>query len=86
MMMSVPGRGVVVVVPRPSPGGATSLSHCQLNSGGLTPHRDVVIPVILFSAADLVLVSSFARSVDGASCVPPTVDGVSQVARRMSER
>jgi hypothetical protein len=26
---------------------------------------------------DLVLVSSFARSVDGALCVSPTVDGVS---------
>jgi hypothetical protein len=35
-----------------------------------------MIPVILFSVTDLVLMSSFARSVDGASCVPPTVDGV----------
>jgi hypothetical protein len=77
MMMSVPGRGVVVVVPRPSPGGATSRSRCRLSSGGLTPCRDAVIPVILFSATDLILVSSFARSIDGASCVPPTVDGVS---------
>jgi hypothetical protein len=45
-----------------------------------------VIPVILFSATDLVFVLSFARGVDGASRVPPTVDGVPQVARRMSKR
>ena len=77
MMMSVPGRGVVVVVPRPSPGGATSRSRCRLSSGGLTPCRDPVIPVIFLSAANLVLVSSFVRSVDGAPCVPTTVDGVS---------
>jgi hypothetical protein len=36
-----------------------------------------VIPVILFSAPDLVLVSSFVRTIDGAPCVPPTVDGMS---------
>jgi hypothetical protein len=77
MMMSVPGRGVVVMVPRPSPGCATSRSRCRLSSGGLTPRRDAVIPVILFSATDLVLMSSFAPGVDGALCVPPTFDGVS---------
>jgi hypothetical protein len=76
MMMSVPGRGVVVVVSRLFLGGATSRSRCRLSPGGLTPCRDVVIPVILFSATDLVLVSSFARSIDGAPCVSPTVDGV----------
>jgi hypothetical protein len=36
-----------------------------------------VIPAVLFLATDLVLMSSFVRSVDGALCVPPTVDGVS---------
>jgi hypothetical protein len=36
-----------------------------------------VIPVVLFPAADLVLMSSFTRSVDGASRVPAAVDGVS---------
>jgi hypothetical protein len=36
-----------------------------------------VVPVVLFPAADLVLVSSFTRGVDGASRVPATVDGVS---------
>jgi hypothetical protein len=77
MMMSVPGRGVVVMVPRPSLGCATSRSRCRLSFGGLTPRRDAVIPVIFFSATDLVLVSSFARGVDGAPCIPPTVDGVS---------
>jgi hypothetical protein len=77
MMMSILGRGVIVVVPRPSLGRATSRSHCRLSSGGLTPRRDAVIPVILFPAPDLVLVSSFARIVDGAPCVSPTVDGVS---------
>jgi hypothetical protein len=76
-MMSVPGRGVVVMVPRPSPGGATSRSRSRLSLGGLTPCRDAVIPVILFSATDLVLMSSFARSINGALRVPPTVDGVS---------
>jgi hypothetical protein len=77
MMMSVPGRGVIVVVPRPSPGGATSRSRGRLGPSGLTLCRDVVIPVVLFPATDLVLVSLFARSVDGAPCVPPIVDGVS---------
>jgi hypothetical protein len=56
MMMSVPGRGVVVVVPRPSLGCATSRSRYRLNSGDLTPCRDVVVPIIFFSAPDLVLV------------------------------
>jgi hypothetical protein len=37
MMMSVLGRGVIVVVPRPSLGRATSRSRCRLSSGGLTP-------------------------------------------------
>jgi hypothetical protein len=86
MMMSVPGRGVVVVVPQPSPGRATSRSHCRLSPGGLTPRRDAVVPVIFFPVPNLVLVSSFTRGVDGAPCVSPTVDGVSYVARRMSER
>jgi hypothetical protein len=77
MMVFISGRGVVVVVPRPSPGCATSRSHCRLNSGGLTPCWDVVVPIIFFSASDLILVSSFARSVDGALRVPSIVDGVS---------
>jgi hypothetical protein len=47
------------------------------HSSGLTPRRDDVVPIIFFSASDLVLVLSFARSIDGALCVPPTVDGVS---------
>jgi hypothetical protein len=68
---------VVVVVPRPFPGGATSQSRDQFGPGGLTPCRDAVIPVILLPAMELVLVSSLARSVDGAPCVSPTVDGVS---------
>ena len=77
MVMLVPGRGVVGVVPRPSPGRAAGRSRCRLNSGGLTSHRDAVVPIILFSASNLILVSLFARSVDGASCVPPTIDGMS---------
>jgi hypothetical protein len=77
MMMFIPGRGVVVVVPQPSPGCATSQSRFRLNSGGLTPCRDVVVPIIFFSAPNLILLLSFARSVDGAPCVPSTVDGVS---------
>jgi hypothetical protein len=76
-MMSIPGRGVVVVVPRPSPGRATSRSRCRLSSGGLTPRRDAVISVIFFSTPDLVLVLSFVRGIDGAPCISPTVDGVS---------
>jgi hypothetical protein len=60
VMMSFLGRGVVVVVPRPSPSGATSRSHGRLGPGGLTPCRDAVIQVVLFPATDLVLVSSFA--------------------------
>jgi hypothetical protein len=77
MMMSVLRRGVVVVGPRPSPGRATSRSCCRLSFGGLTLRRDAVIPVIFFPALDLVLVSSFARGVDGAPFVSPTIDGVS---------
>jgi hypothetical protein len=45
-----------------------------------------MIPVVLFSAADLVLMLSFTRSVDGAPRVSATVDGVLQVVRRVSER
>jgi hypothetical protein len=58
--MSFPGRGVVIVVPRPFPGGATSRSRGRLGLGGLTLCRDAVIPVVLFPATDLILVSSFA--------------------------
>jgi hypothetical protein len=72
MMMSVPGRGVVAVVSRPSPGCATSRSRCRLSSGGLTPRRDAVIPVIFFSVPDLVLVSLFVRGIDGAPCMLET--------------
>jgi hypothetical protein len=36
-----------------------------------------MIPVILLLAADLVLMPSFTRSVDGASRVPAAVDSVS---------
>jgi hypothetical protein len=76
-MMSVPGRGVVVVAPRPSPGGSTSRGGHRLSSGGLTPSWDVVVPVVLFPVVDLVLMSSFTRGIDGAPRVPATVDGVS---------
>jgi hypothetical protein len=67
-------------------GGTDSRSHCRLSPGGLTPGWDAVVPVVLFPAADLVLVSSFTRGVDGASRVPATVDGVSKIVRRVSER
>jgi CheY-like chemotaxis protein len=77
MMMSVQGRRVVDVVLRPSPGRAAGRSRCRLNSGGLTSRRDAVIPIIFFSMPNFVLMSWFARSVDGAPCVPSTVDGVS---------
>jgi hypothetical protein len=76
-MMSVPGREVVVVVPQPSLGGTASRSRCRLSPSGLTPGWDAVVPIVLFPVADLVLVSSFMRGVDGASRVPATVDGVS---------
>jgi hypothetical protein len=36
-----------------------------------------MIPVVLLSTANLVLMPSFARSVDGASRISATVDGVS---------
>jgi hypothetical protein len=51
----------------------------------VTSRRDVVVPVILLPAPYLIFVSSVARSIDGAPRVPPTVDGVSQVARGMSD-
>jgi hypothetical protein len=65
------------VVPQPSAGRAACRSCCRLNSDGLTSRWDVVVPIILFLAPDLVIVSSFTRSVDGAPCVLPIVDGVS---------
>jgi hypothetical protein len=36
-----------------------------------------MIPVVLLPAADLVLMLSFTRSIDGASRIPTTVDSVS---------
>jgi hypothetical protein len=66
-----------VVVPRPSLGGTASRGCCRLSSGGLTPSWDAVVPVVLFPAADLVLMSSFKRGVDGALRVPAAIDGVS---------
>jgi hypothetical protein len=45
-----------------------------------------MIPIVLLPAADLVLMSSFTRSIDGASRVSATVDGVSQIVRRVSKR
>jgi hypothetical protein len=36
-----------------------------------------MIPVVLLPVADLVLMPSFTRSIDGASRVPTTVDSVS---------
>jgi hypothetical protein len=36
-----------------------------------------VVPVVLFLAADLVLMSLFTRGIDEAPRVPATVDGVS---------
>jgi hypothetical protein len=44
-----------------------------------------MVPIILLPVPYLIFVSSVARSVDGAPCVSLTVDGVSQVARGMSE-
>jgi hypothetical protein len=76
-MMSVPGRGVVVVAPQPSPGGSASRGFRRLSSRGLTPSWDAMVPVVLLPAADLVLMSSFTRGIEGAPRVPATVDGVS---------
>jgi hypothetical protein len=45
-----------------------------------------MIPVIFLPAAYLVLMPSFARSVDGTLRVSATVDGMSQVVRRVGER
>jgi hypothetical protein len=44
-----------------------------------------VIPVVLIPTPYLIFVLSVARSVGGAPRVPPSVDGVTQVVRRMSE-
>jgi hypothetical protein len=71
-------------VSRPSPGGTASRGRCRLNSGGLAPSWDAMIPVVLLPAADLV--PSLMRSIDGASRVSAAVDGVSQIVRRVSKR
>jgi hypothetical protein len=36
-----------------------------------------MIPIVLLPSANLVFMPPFARSIDGASCVSTTVDGVS---------
>jgi hypothetical protein len=48
--------------------------------------REAMISVILLPTANFVLVPPFARSIDRASRVSATVDGVSQIVRRVSER
>jgi hypothetical protein len=45
-----------------------------------------MISVVFLPAMDLVLMPSFTRSVGGAPRVSTTVDGVSQIVRRVSER
>jgi hypothetical protein len=45
-----------------------------------------VVLVILFLVPYLVFMLSVARSIDGDPCVLPTIDGVSQVVRGMSNR
>jgi hypothetical protein len=45
-----------------------------------------MIPVVFLPVAYLVLMLSFTRSIDGAPRVSATVDGMSQVVRRVSER
>jgi hypothetical protein len=45
-----------------------------------------MIPVVFLPAVYLVLMPSFARSVDRTPRVPTTVDGVPQIIRRVSER
>jgi hypothetical protein len=65
------------MVSQPSLGSTASRGRCRLSSGGLAPSWDAMIPVVLFLAADLVLMPSFTRSIDGASRVSATVDGVS---------
>jgi hypothetical protein len=44
-----------------------------------------MVLVVLLSVSYLIFMSSFTRSVDGAPCISPTVDGVPQIAREMSE-
>jgi hypothetical protein len=44
-----------------------------------------MVPIVFLPVPYLIFVSSVARSVDGAPRVSPTVDGVSQIARGMSE-
>jgi hypothetical protein len=45
-----------------------------------------MIPVVFLPAAYLVLMPSFARSINRTPRVPATVDGVPQVVRWVSER
>jgi hypothetical protein len=45
-----------------------------------------MIPVVFLPATDLVLMPSLTRSIDGAPRVSTTVDGVSQIVRRVSKR
>jgi hypothetical protein len=44
-----------------------------------------MVLIVFLPVPYLIFVSSVARSVDGAPRVSPTVDGVSQIARGMSE-
>jgi hypothetical protein len=44
-----------------------------------------MVPIVILSASYLIFMSFFVRSVDGASCISPIVDGVPQIARGMIE-
>jgi hypothetical protein len=70
------GRGVGIVLSRPSLERTTSRGHSRLSSGGATSSRDAMIPVILLLVPYLTFLPSVARSVDGAPRVSPAVDGV----------
>jgi hypothetical protein len=44
-----------------------------------------MVLIVLLSTSYLILMSPFAQSIDGASRISPTVDGVPQISQGMSE-
>jgi hypothetical protein len=78
-------RRMSIMPPRSFWGWATGGSYCRLGSSRTAMSRCAMIPVILLSSPHLILMPMIARNADVASRVSPTIDGVAQVVRRVSE-
>jgi hypothetical protein len=80
-VLPIPGRGVGTRSSRPSPERNIGRSCHRLDSCCTISRRYTVISVVLLPTPYLIFMPPVARSADGASRVPSTVDGVTQVVR-----